>query len=249
MEKGYSRTIGYSSLDLVDHDKLLQVIRVNKKIIDEYLSPGKRDLILVAGAGLGHEAGAINKEFHLKTIGVDLNIDSIEISPKNSDLLLQRQDLSSLAFNNNTFCLVYCYHVLEHVTDHLAVLKELHRVLKPGGVLFIGFPNKNRLISYIGTSQKASILDKIKWNLNDFKHRLQGKFENEYGAHAGYTEKGFIKDATTIFDWIDSVRNKYMFLKYPAFRGLVSAIIKTKLSEYIFPSNYFICIKSNHTYD
>lgn len=245
MEKRYSKTIGYSPLDLVDQDKLLQVIRVNKRIIDKYLQVEKGGTILVAGAGLGYEAVLINQEFQQKTVGVDLNIDSNNLFPKSGDLLLQRQDLTSLAFRSNSFDLVYSYHVLEHVVDHLAVLKEIHRVLKPGGVLFIGFPNKNRLISYMGTSQKASGLDKIKWNINDYVYRLQGKFENKYGAHAGFTEKEFIEDASCVFETIDPVRNRYMFLKYPNLSAFISFFIKIKLEEFIFPSNYFICLKRN----
>ena len=249
MEKRYSKTIGYSPLDLVDQDKMLRVIRVNKRIIDQYLPAGKGETILVAGAGMGHEAVLINQEFQQKTVGIDLNIDSNNLFPKSLDLLLQKQDLTSLAFDEDTFNLVYCYHVLEHVADHMAVLKEIYRVLKPGGVLFIGFPNKNRLISYIGTSQKASGLDKIKWNINDYIYRLQGKFENKYGAHAGFTEKEFIKDASSVFETIDPVRNRYMFLKYPNLGVLMNCVIKIKLEEFIFPSNYFICIKRNRGYE
>lgn len=249
MEKRYSKTIGYSPLDLVDQDKLLQVIRVNKRIIDQYLPVEKGRTILVAGAGLGYEAVLINQEFQQKTVGIDLNIDSNNLFPKSLDLLLQQQDLTSLAFGVNTFDLVYCYHVLEHVADHMAVLKEIYRVLKPGGVLFVGFPNKNRLISYIGTSQKASGLDKIKWNINDYLYRLQGKFENKYGAHAGFTEKEFIKDASSVFEAIDPVRNRYMLLKYPNLGVLMNCVIKIKLEEFVFPSNYFICIKRNRGYE
>ena len=245
MEKRYSKTIGYSPLDLVDQDKLLQVIRVNKRIIDEYLPVKKEGTILVAGAGLGYEAVLINQEFKLKTVGVDLNIDSNNLFPKKLDLLLQRQDLTSLAFGGNAFDLVYCYHVLEHVADHMAVLKEIYRVLKPGGVLFVGFPNKNRLFSYIGTSQKASRLDKIKWNINDYIYRMQGKFENIYGAHAGFTEKEFFKDASSVFETINPVRNKYMYLKYPNLGVFLNCVIKTKFAEFVFPSNYYICRKGN----
>ena len=245
MEKGYSKTIGYSPLDLVDQDKLLQLIRVNKMLLDDYLPRRGEGNILVAGAGSGYEAVLIQREFGLKTLGVDLNIDLDNEFPLSDELMLQRGDLTSLAISRNTFDLAYCYHVLEHVPDHLKVLEEIHRVLKPGGVLFIGFPNKNRLISYIGTSQQASIWDKIKWNLNDYRYRLQGKFENIHGAHAGFSEKEFITDASGIFETIDPVRNKYMLLKYPKLRSFLTTIIQFKLEEFIFPSNYFICRKRN----
>ena len=97
----------------------------------------------------------ISQEFQRETFGVDLNIDFNNSFPERLNLLLQVGDISLLAFSDNTFNLVYCYHVLEHVADHNAVLKDIYRVLKPGGILYIGFPNKNRLISYIGTSQSS----------------------------------------------------------------------------------------------
>lgn len=45
-------------------------------------------------------------------------------------------DLSSLAaFEDNSFDVVLCHNVLEYIDDKEAVLNELHRVLKPGGLL------------------------------------------------------------------------------------------------------------------
>jgi len=239
----YSETIGYSPLDHVDHDKLLRVIKVSSKIIAEYLQFEDEGKILVAGAGSGYEAVMISQEFQQETFGVDLNIDFNNSFPDKLNLLLQVGDISLLAFSDNTFNLVYCYHVLEHVTDHIAVLKDIYRVLKPGGILYIGFPNKNRLVSYIGTSQQVSGLDKIKWNINDYKYRMQGKFDNIHGAHAGFTQKEFIRDASSVFETINPVRSKYMILKYPKFGATMEFIIKIKWDEFAFPSNYFICLK------
>jgi len=243
MNNRYSRTIGYSPLEDVDYEKLLHAVKINKTIIDGYYESRKKDTILVAGAGSGQEALIINKAFHLRTVGVDLNIVHPELSRESQDIVFQRQDLTSLAFRKNTFALVYCYHVLEHVADHMSVLMEFFRVLEPGGVLFIGFPNKHRLLSYIRTSQKVSEVDRIKWNINDYKFRLRGKFENKFGAHAGFTEKEFIKDASRVYDTIYPVRNKYMLIKYPHYRKIIKFLIKTKMEEIVFPSNYYICIK------
>ena len=53
--------------------------------------------------------------------------------------------LGSLLENNikdNFLDLVFCSHVLEHIQDDLTVLRNLHRVLKPGGTLILGVPNE-----------------------------------------------------------------------------------------------------------
>jgi SAM-dependent methyltransferase len=244
MSKKYDRIIGYSPLEDVDEEKMLQVIKVNKGIIEKYYSPYTGDFILVAGAGHGQEAKILGKEYQLKTFGVDLNIENIVSTRECPDLFFQRQDISSLAFLSNTFSLIYCYHVLEHVKDHVAVLRELERVLKPGGVLFIGFPNKNRFVSYIGTSQKVSTRNKIKWNLIDYGYRLRGQFDNHYGAHAGFAQKDFVSIAEQIFGAVHSVRDQYMLYKYSRYSRAIWLLIKIGLNEFVFPSNYFICIKN-----
>ncbi len=209
----------------------------------EHLTLSENSKILVAGAGSGFEAVLISREFQRMTFGVDLNIDLQNQFSKGTDLMLQVQDISSLAFCDNSFDLAYSYHVLEHVPDPGAVLREIARVLKPGGFLYIGFPNKNRLYSYLGTSQKASVFDKIRWNLNDYKFRLQGKFKNESGAHAGFTEKEFLDQAAGVFAEISPLRNRYMLLKYPKLGRIFRFVIQIGLEEFLFPSNYFLCRK------
>ena len=44
-----------------------------------------------------------------------------------------KMDLHSIPFGDNTFDVILCNHVLEHVDNHKRCMKELYRVLKPGG--------------------------------------------------------------------------------------------------------------------
>lgn len=49
-------------------------------------------------------------------------------------------DAAAIPFEANVFDLVLCVHVLEHIDDDRAVMAELHRVLKPGGVAVVSVP-------------------------------------------------------------------------------------------------------------
>jgi SAM-dependent methyltransferase len=44
-----------------------------------------------------------------------------------------RLDVTALDFRDSTFDVVYCSHVLEHVSDDRRALTEIRRVLKPQG--------------------------------------------------------------------------------------------------------------------
>jgi len=47
-------------------------------------------------------------------------------------------------FQNNSFSLIEANHVLEHLEDIVKVMKELHRILEPGGSLIIRVPHFSR---------------------------------------------------------------------------------------------------------
>lgn len=60
------------------------------------------------------------------------------LSPQ-SQVAFQCAPLQKLPFDDERFSIVYCVSVLEHTTDYLAVVHELHRVLKPGGLFLATF--------------------------------------------------------------------------------------------------------------
>jgi len=75
------------------------------------------------------EHGAGDSAFDLNTPIIDDN--QIQVVPLRDD--------AQLPFGTATFDCVTSFGVLEHVQDDAASLREIHRVLRPGGVLFISF--------------------------------------------------------------------------------------------------------------
>lgn len=57
-----------------------------------------------------------------------------------SPLAKVKMDIHRMPFQENSFDVVLCNHVLEHVTDDILALKEIHRVLKPGGFAILQVP-------------------------------------------------------------------------------------------------------------
>ncbi len=50
-----------------------------------------------------------------------------------SPLAKVKMDIHEIPFEENTFDVVFCNHVLEHVDDDQLAMREMLRVLKPGG--------------------------------------------------------------------------------------------------------------------
>ena len=51
-----------------------------------------------------------------------------------------KMDIHSIPFEDNTFDVSFCNHVMEHVEDDLKAMREIYRILKPGGWAIIQVP-------------------------------------------------------------------------------------------------------------
>ncbi len=57
-----------------------------------------------------------------------------------SPLAEVKMDVHDIPFENDSFDIVFCNHVLEHVADDFKAMSEIHRVLKPGGWAILQIP-------------------------------------------------------------------------------------------------------------
>lgn len=67
-------------------------------------------------------------------------------------------DITNIQFEDNSFDVIYSSHVLEHVPDDVAAMKEFHRILKPGGWAMLQVPLDSNLAE---TYEDFSIIDSI----------------------------------------------------------------------------------------
>ncbi len=67
----------------------------------------------------------------------NVNLITIDLE---SPLAMKKMDLHHLEFSDESFDVVICSHVLEHVRDDIHCMKELHRVLKHGHLALLPVP-------------------------------------------------------------------------------------------------------------
>lgn len=51
-----------------------------------------------------------------------------------------KADICDLPFGENSYDLIFCNHVLEHIPNDRKAMQELYRVLKPGGMAILQIP-------------------------------------------------------------------------------------------------------------
>lgn len=108
-----------------------------------WLCQGKPLHVLDAGCGTGMPAFVFAAQGST-VVGIDTNADSLQVakdvqatSALGAQLTFRQGDLQSLPFADDHFDLVWTSYVLHHIADKAAAVRELYRVLKPGGRLAI----------------------------------------------------------------------------------------------------------------
>ena len=75
----------------------------------------------------------------------------------NSPLAEVKADICNLPFDDNTFDVVFCNHVLEHIPNDMKAMQELYRVMKVGGMGIFQIPQD---LTREKTFEDNSITDK-----------------------------------------------------------------------------------------
>ena len=91
------------------------------------------------------------------TKGIELSQDAVEYARREFGLDVEAKPFEGLRFSEGHFDVITMWQVLEHVPYPLAILKEVHRILKPEGLLVTSTPNIEGI--------PAKILGKRWWNV------------------------------------------------------------------------------------
>ena len=121
-------------------------------------------LILDVGCGINKYPGAI---------GIDRN-------PRTRADVIANLDQFPYPFRDGSFGQLRASHVIEHVADVVAAMEEFHRVLAPGGRVFITTPHYTDFSSFCDPTHR--------WHLNSFSFRY---FGDNHGGFGYYSQARF----------------------------------------------------------
>jgi ubiquinone/menaquinone biosynthesis C-methylase UbiE len=147
-------------------------------------------IMLDVGCGEGrHIFGIMQEHPEMKCIGLDMDNDSLHKAEEgyeyfksisNAGAEFLKGSAYSLPFLDNSLDLIVCSEVLEHLHQYNDAVKEIHRVLKPGGKFYASVP--------------ASWPEKICWALSkDYQNQPGGHLRifNQSGLVSEIEESGF----------------------------------------------------------
>ncbi|MDZ7687007.1 MAG: class I SAM-dependent methyltransferase [Gammaproteobacteria bacterium] len=129
------------------------------------------DRVLDLGCGEGRHCITAYLLGQVESVGVDLSLGdlgttrerflALEQAPcQRRSLTLAVSDGQHLPFADQTFDKIICSEVLEHIHDYPAVLDEIVRVLRPGGILAVSVPR--------------FFPEWVCWRLSDAYHAMEG---------------------------------------------------------------------------
>lgn len=94
------------------------------------IKPGKKDIVL-------HLSPSRSIQRRLKNNSAFNYVTSDYEKGSGSD---KNYDLTSVNESDETYSVIICYHILEHIPDDKKAMKELLRILKPNGILLVQSP-------------------------------------------------------------------------------------------------------------
>ncbi len=139
--------IDEETLALLTRNEADMAFKRRVRTIFEWLDPTDDDVILDCACGRGFYLNMFRYVSRCKLVGLELDPEIIAKARRNvghlPDVTLVNGSIYALPFRDGYFDKVILSEVLEHLDDDLAGLREVARVIKPGGVVAITVPNEN----------------------------------------------------------------------------------------------------------
>ena len=167
-----NKSFGYTEASLSIFDKIIRFLRF-KRIIDQVPNGSK-----ILDLGCGYQAELLINLTNKIKHGVGGDIYVKEKIKHQKITLVQVNVNQKLPFKEDSFDVVTSLALIEHITKPSVHLKEIYRVLKPGGKLLLTTPDK-----------------KSKWLLETAAFKLGIISKDEIADHKRYYDSSSLLEA------------------------------------------------------
>ena len=139
--------VDQATLEYMTRNEADMAFKKRVRTIFEWIDPQDSDLILDCPCGRGFYLNMFRYVSQCKLVGLELDWPVIVKAKQNighlPGIMLNNANIYTLPYPDNTFDAVILSEILEHIDRDVDGLREIYRVLKPGGVVAITVPNAN----------------------------------------------------------------------------------------------------------
>ena len=171
--------------------------------------------------------------------GVDIDEAAVEYANKSfqkNNLNFRTADAMNLTFANNSFDVVICTQIYEHVPDAQTMIKEIFRVLKPGGICYFAAGNR---LSYMEPHYRLPFLSILPRPLSHLYMKIAGKGSHYHEKHLTLPGLRKLANAFIVHDYTKKVIDDPLLFKTEYM--LTPGSTKHKLAKFIVNYAYWLC--------
>lgn len=200
--------------------------------IFEWLNPQPDDLILDMPCGRGFYLNMLRYASESRVVGAELDWPVLLKAQQHvghlPDIHLNNANIYALPYADNTFDSVILSEILEHIEDDVAGLREIYRVLKPGGVVAITVPNANYPFWWDPINKSLETLFNT--------HISQGPLAGIWANHVRLYTADQLRESVLGADFIVEEERAFTHHSFPFIHNLVYGLGMPLLESGLLPS-------------
>ena len=239
MSRGYQYDFSINSPYVYDVENRERKARTMVAVLEDYFDHSLQNCDLL---NVGGSAGVIDNYLadHTHSVtGIDIDKPAIKHAQRNfskANLEFRLADALDLPFEDNSFDIVICSHVYEHVPDPEKMFSEIYRVLKNNGICY--FSAGNRLM-WNEPHYNLPLLSVLPRSLAHLYIRMAGKARYYHEKHLTYWG---LKSLVRSFNRVDYTRKLVNFPeKFHTDYMLVPGSLKARAAQVLTSLAYWAC--------
>jgi 2-polyprenyl-3-methyl-5-hydroxy-6-metoxy-1,4-benzoquinol methylase len=174
----------------------IELEHLHRYLLAKQVVAGKTVLDIACGEGYG---SAMLAQAAQKVTGVDISQEAVshaQMKYRGDNLEYRLGSCSVIPLADDSVDVVVSFETIEHHTEHEAMMREIKRVLRLGGVLIISCPDKLEYSDKPGFNNPHHVKELYR---DEFKKLLNSYFKNHsiYGQRVIYGSAIFCEDSMT----------------------------------------------------